>query len=93
LQADDAEDEMQAKIAELEAKIEEILTALPLSNSSTQTEPSFGGGGGGGGVLCFEHDCALEDAIRSHACSLEALACVCPMSFLSGVHYLLPLLS
>jgi hypothetical protein len=35
----------------------------------------------------------LEDAIGSHACSLEALACVRPMAFLSSVHssYRLPL--
>jgi hypothetical protein len=28
-------------------------------------------------VLGSEHDFALEDAIGSYACSLEALACVC----------------
>jgi hypothetical protein len=28
----------------------------------------------------------LEDAIGSHACSLEALACMQPMAFISGVH-------
>jgi len=27
-------------------------------------------------VLGFEHDFELEDAIGSHACSLEARACV-----------------
>jgi hypothetical protein len=32
----------------------------------------------------------LEDAIGPHSCSLEALACVRPMTFLSGVHCLLP---
>jgi hypothetical protein len=31
---------------------------------------------------------ALEDAVRSHACWLEALAYVCPMAFLVGVHCL-----
>jgi hypothetical protein len=30
----------------------------------------------------------LEEAIRSHACSLEALECVRPIAFLSGVNYL-----
>jgi hypothetical protein len=30
----------------------------------------------GGTVRVFRHNCALEDAIGSHACSLEALTCV-----------------
>ena len=46
---------------------------------------------GWGTVRVFEQNVALEDAIGPHACSLEALACVCPMTFLSGVHLLLPL--
>jgi hypothetical protein len=33
----------------------------------------------------FRQKCTLEDAIGSHACLLEALACVWPMTFLSGV--------
>jgi hypothetical protein len=41
-------------------------------------------------LLVFEEDFALEDAIGSHACPLEALACVRPMAFLSGVHCLSP---
>jgi hypothetical protein len=44
-----------------------------------------------GTVRVFRQKFTLEDAIGSHACSLEALACVCPMAFLSGVRYLLPL--
>jgi hypothetical protein len=39
-----------------------------------------------GAVLVFEQRFALEDGIGSHACSLEALACMQPMEFLSGVH-------
>jgi hypothetical protein len=39
-----------------------------------------------GTVHVFRQDFALEDAIGSHACSLEALTCVWPMAFLSGVH-------
>jgi hypothetical protein len=41
------------------------------------------------GPLCgarFRHKFTLEDAIGSHACSLEALACMWPMAFLSGIH-------
>jgi hypothetical protein len=34
----------------------------------------------------FRQAFTLEDAIGSHACSLEALACVCSMPFLSEVH-------
>jgi hypothetical protein len=41
-------------------------------------------------VRVFRQKFTLEDAIESHACSLEALACVRPMSFLSEVHSLLP---
>jgi hypothetical protein len=41
-------------------------------------------------VRVFRQKFTLEDAVGSHACSLEALPCVCPMAFLSGVHYLLP---
>jgi hypothetical protein len=37
-------------------------------------------------VRVFEQQCALEDAIDSHACSLEALASMRPMTFPSGVH-------
>jgi hypothetical protein len=43
------------------------------------------------GTLCtvrvFRLEFTLEDAIGSHACSLEALAGVRPMAFLSGVHF------
>jgi hypothetical protein len=42
-------------------------------------------------VRVFEQDFALEDAIGTHARSLEALPCVRPMAFLSVVHCLLPL--
>jgi hypothetical protein len=34
----------------------------------------------------FRQRFTLEDAVGSHACSLEALACVQPMAFLSGAH-------
>jgi hypothetical protein len=34
----------------------------------------------------FSDKFTLGDAIGSHACSLEALTCVWPMAFLSGVH-------
>jgi hypothetical protein len=36
----------------------------------------------------FLQKCTLEDAIGSHACSLEALAYMRPMAFLSDVHLL-----
>jgi hypothetical protein len=39
-----------------------------------------------GTVRVFRQKFALDDASGSHACSLEALACVRPMAFLSGVH-------
>jgi hypothetical protein len=39
-------------------------------------------------VRVFGQIFALEDAIGSHACSLEALAGVSPMPFLSGGHFL-----
>ena len=47
---------------------------------------------GFGTVRVFRQGFALEDAIGSHACSLEALALVCmrPITFLSGSHCLLP---
>jgi hypothetical protein len=41
-----------------------------------------------GTVLVFREAFVFEDAIGSHACSLEALACVCPMTFLSDGHFL-----
>jgi hypothetical protein len=37
-------------------------------------------------VRFFLQNRALEDTIGSHACSVEALACVWPIAFLSGVH-------
>jgi hypothetical protein len=44
------------------------------------------------GVLFSTAVCTPEDAIELHAFAppLEALACVRPMAFLSGVHCLLP---
>jgi hypothetical protein len=39
-------------------------------------------------LLVFRRIGALDDAIGSHACSLEATSCVRPMTFLSGVHFL-----
>jgi hypothetical protein len=42
----------------------------------------------GGMVRVFRHHFTLEDAIGSHTCSLEALAGVRPMAFLSGVQFL-----
>ena len=42
-------EELQLKVEELEARINEILTANPLSNSSMQTDPALSGGFGGGG--------------------------------------------
>ena len=39
-----------------------------------------------GTVLGFQQKFTLEYAIGSHAFSLEALACMWPMAFLSGVH-------
>ena len=36
----------------------------------------------------FGQNFALEDAIGSHACSLEARTCVWPMAFLAGTHFL-----
>ena len=39
-----------------------------------------------GTVRVFRHGVALEDAIGSHACSLEARACMWPIAFLSGVN-------
>jgi hypothetical protein len=39
-------------------------------------------------VTVFEQDFALEDAIGSHACSLEAITCVTNGLFLLGCHYL-----
>jgi hypothetical protein len=42
--------------------------------------------GGPGAVRDFRQKFTLEDAIGSHACSLEALPCVQPMAFLSSVH-------
>jgi hypothetical protein len=38
----------------------------------------------------FRQVFTLEDAIRFRTCSREALACVRPMAFLSGVHASLP---
>jgi hypothetical protein len=43
-----------------------------------------------GTVRVFRHGVALEDAIGSHACSLEARACMWPIAFLSGVNHLPP---
>jgi hypothetical protein len=44
-----------------------------------------------GTVRVFRQKSALEDAIEFHAFApFEARACVCTMSFLSGVHDLLP---
>jgi catalase (peroxidase I) len=40
-----------------------------------------------GTVRVFRLEFSLEATIGSHACSLEALTCVCPMPFLSGVHF------
>jgi hypothetical protein len=34
-------------------------------------------------ALVFEHDFSVEDAVESHACSLEALACVWLIAHLS----------
>jgi hypothetical protein len=40
-----------------------------------------------GTVRVFRQDFALEDSIEMHVFALlEALPCVCPMAFLSGVH-------
>jgi hypothetical protein len=39
-----------------------------------------------GMVHVFRETIPLENAIGSHACSLEALACVWSMAFLSSVH-------
>ena len=39
-------------------------------------------------VRVFRHSFALEDAIGSHVCLLEALPCVWSMAFLSGDHTL-----
>jgi hypothetical protein len=41
---------------------------------------------GTGTVRVFRQEFTPEDAIGAHACSLEPLACVWPMPFLSGVH-------
>jgi hypothetical protein len=41
-----------------------------------------------GTVRVFRQNFALEDAIGSHACSLQALTCVGPMVFLSEAHVL-----
>jgi hypothetical protein len=41
-------------------------------------------------LLVCRHDFALEDAVGSYACSLEALACVLQTAFFSGVHCRLP---
>jgi hypothetical protein len=38
-----------------------------------------------GTVRIFRHSFALDDTSGSHACPLEALACVCPMPFLSAI--------
>jgi hypothetical protein len=43
-----------------------------------------------GTVCAFRHKFTLDDAIGSHACSREALLCVCLIPFLSGVHCFLP---
>jgi hypothetical protein len=49
------------------------------------------GGGGWVHVRCafFRQEFTLEDAIEFHAFAppLEALPCVCPMAFLSGLHF------
>jgi hypothetical protein len=38
-------------------------------------------------MCVFRQKFTLEDAIGSHACSLEALTCVWSMAFLSGIHF------
>jgi hypothetical protein len=43
-------------------------------------------GGCGRTVRVFRQNFTLDDAIGSHACSLEALPCVWLMAFLSGAH-------
>jgi hypothetical protein len=39
-------------------------------------------------VRVFRQKLTIEDPIGSHACSLEALTCVLPMTFLPEVHSL-----
>jgi hypothetical protein len=39
-------------------------------------------------VCVFRLQFALEDVINSHACSLEALPCGCPLAFISGIHFM-----
>jgi len=74
------------------------LGGLDCSGRTAATEQSLPAGGSGaqpamprleGHALCtvrvFRQKSTLEYAIGSHTCSLEALACMRPMTFLSGV--------
>jgi hypothetical protein len=65
----------------------ESVLKTPLSGKALRLQPDDGSPYG----VRFSTEIYIEDVIASHAHSLEALACVRPMAFLSGVHCVLPL--
>jgi hypothetical protein len=66
------------KTTELTSKPRPVASTTPPTQWSTRPKV--------GTVRVFRQKFTLEDAIGSHACSLEALTCVRPMAFLSEVH-------
>jgi hypothetical protein len=73
-------DLMSLKVRMGHLHLDAVREPVPTGNSSWPLS---------GTVRVFRQRSKLDDAIGSHACSLEALACVWSMTFLSGAHCLL----
>jgi hypothetical protein len=76
---------LQAELAELTAATAACVAGVWQFNAE---EADLTGTCECGMVIILELKFALGHAIGSHTCSLEALACVRPITFLSGAHYL-----